>query len=205
MGPFAALPDLWITRRGGLLYTHLPGAAGALSSILLDDETDVSAQRTQAEAEARLPRTHGHPRRQGDPQAPPRAGAEASFRLTPRAAPTPVQRRHRLSRSRDFDAVYRQGKSVSTRYLVLYWFDREDDDDGPHRVGIAVPKKLGTAVARNRVKRRLREVWKSLADEIQPGRDVVLVARPGLAEAAEAHDLEWLRQRVREALGKASA
>ncbi len=116
-----------------------------------------------------------------------------------------MQRRHRLSRSRDFDAVYRHGKSVSTRYLVLYWFDRDEDDSGPPRVGIAVPRKLGTAVTRNRVKRRLREVWRSLADDVPPSRDVVLVARPGLAEAAEAHDIEWLRERVREAFGKASA
>jgi ribonuclease P protein component len=116
-----------------------------------------------------------------------------------------VQRRHRLSRSRDFDAVYRHGKSVSTRFLVLYWFDHEEADGGPPRVGIAVPRKLGTAVTRNRVKRRLREAWRSLASEVPTGRDIVLVARPGLAEAAEAHDSEWLRERVREALGKAPA
>ena len=67
-----------------------------------------------------------------------------------------MQRRHRLSRSRDFDAVYRQGKSVSTRSLVLYWFDRQDDHDAPPRVGIAVPRKVGGAVVRNRVKRVLR-------------------------------------------------
>ena len=50
-----------------------------------------------------------------------------------------MQRRHRLSRSRDFDAVYRHGRSVSTRFLVLYWFPR-DDADGEPRLGLAVPK-----------------------------------------------------------------
>ena len=58
-----------------------------------------------------------------------------------------MQRRHRLSRSRDFDAVYRQGRSTSTRFLVLYWFEREDEPGEP-RLGLAVPKAAGNAVAR---------------------------------------------------------
>jgi ribonuclease P protein component len=115
-----------------------------------------------------------------------------------------VKRSNRLSRSRDFDAVYRQGRSSATRYLVLYWF-RRDDDAGDPRLGIAVPKKLGGAVVRNRMKRRLREAWRKILPEVPPANDYVLVVRPGLAEAAEANGEEWLRERVREALGKARA
>jgi ribonuclease P protein component len=114
-----------------------------------------------------------------------------------------VHRRHRLSRSRDFDAVYRHGRSVSTRYLVLYWFPRGDDGGEP-RVGLAVPKATGPAVARNRVKRLLREAWRSLLVDVEPGHDYVLIARPGLAEAADARGLDWLRERVGEVLGKAA-
>ena len=119
--------------------------------------------------------------------------------------PTLVQRRNRLSRSHDFDAVYRRGRSVSTRFLVLYSFEREDADDGPPRMGVAVPKKVGGAVSRNRMKRRLREAWHSVRDEVPGRRDYVLVARPGLAEAADAQGFEWLRERVRDALGKSAA
>ena len=115
-----------------------------------------------------------------------------------------MQRRHRLSRSRDFDAVYRQGRSVSTRFLVLYWFAREEGEDDP-RLGLAVPKGSGTAVARNRLKRQLREAWRSLLDEVPPGHDYVLIARPGLSEAVEARGFDWLRERVQEVLGKAGA
>jgi ribonuclease P protein component len=115
-----------------------------------------------------------------------------------------VQRRYRLSRSRDFDAVYRHGRSVSTRYLVLYWFPHEEDSGDP-RLGLAVPKSAGSAVTRNRIKRRLREIWRSLLDEIPAGRDYVLIARPGLPEAAEARGADWLRERVLEVLGKARA
>jgi len=114
-----------------------------------------------------------------------------------------VQRRNRLSRSRDFDAVYRHGRSVATRFLVLYWFPR--DDDGEPRLGLAVPKAAGSAVVRNRVKRCLRETWRARLERIPRGRDYVLVARPPLAEALEAHDSQWLAERVDEVLGKAAA
>lgn len=117
-----------------------------------------------------------------------------------------MQRRNRLSRSRDFDAVYRQGRSTSTRFLVLYWFPRPDDGDLTEpRLGLAVPRSVGGAVVRNRVKRQLRETWQELAGAARPGHDYVLVARPGLAEPADTRGHEWLRERVAEVLEKAAA
>jgi ribonuclease P protein component len=110
-----------------------------------------------------------------------------------------LKRRHRLSRSRDFDAVYRKGKSVSTRFLVLYSFAREEKGDQAPRLGLAVSRKVGTAVERNRLKRRLREAFDQLATDVPSGRDYVLVVRPGLAEAAEARGFQWLTERVEEA------
>ena len=117
-----------------------------------------------------------------------------------------MQRRHRLSRSRDFDAVYRSGRSVSTRFLVLYWFPRDEDGDaGEPRLGLAVPKSVGNAVVRNRVKRQLRETWRGARRPRAPGHDYVLVARPGLAEPADTRGHEWLAERVTEVLEKAAA
>jgi len=113
-----------------------------------------------------------------------------------------VERRHRLSRSRDFDAVYRQGRSVSTRSLTLHWFARGEDLDGSARVGLAIPRAVGSAVVRNRLKRQLRAVWPEVADEAPRGCDYVLVARPGLAEPATTRGQEWLVEQVREVLGK---
>jgi ribonuclease P protein component len=112
-----------------------------------------------------------------------------------------VQRRNRLSRSRDFDAVYRRGRSSSTRFLVLYWFAREDA--APARLGIAVPKKVGGAAVRNRLKRQLREIWRAQR-AVPPGNDYVLIARPGLAEASESQGFAWLSERVSELVAKAS-
>ena len=116
-----------------------------------------------------------------------------------------MERRHRLSRSRDFDAVYRQGRSVSTRLLTLHWFARDDDAEGLARVGLAIPRAVGPAVARNRLKRQLRAVWAELEGEAPPGRDYVLAARPGLADSAEARGHDWLVEQVREVLGKVTA
>jgi ribonuclease P protein component len=115
-----------------------------------------------------------------------------------------VQRRHRLSRSRDFDAVYRQGRSTSTRFLVLYWFEREGDPGDP-RLGLAVPKAAGNAVARNKIKRQLRELWRDRLERVPAGRDYVLIAKPGLPEAVAANGFDWLGDRVDEVLGKAAA
>ena len=113
-----------------------------------------------------------------------------------------MQRRNRLSRSRDFDAVYRRGKSVSSRYLVLHWFPREDDLDDAPRLGLAVPRSVGPAVVRNRVKRLLREAWREILPSVPPGHDYVIAARPGLAEPAESRGLEWLVAEVADVLGK---
>ena len=92
---------------------------------------------------------------------------------------------------------------MSTRFLVLYSFPREDD--GEPRIGFAVPRTAGGPVVRNRIKRQLRELWTELLPELEGGRDYVLIVRPGLADAAEARGFDWLRERVTEVLGKAAA
>jgi ribonuclease P protein component len=183
-----------------LVYTR-PAPNGARSTCRLAHETDLPAQRTPPEAAARFPGADGDSCGARHHQEPAREGPQAALGLNPRPD---VQRRHRLSRSRDFDTVYRRGRSVSTRFLVLYAFAREDGDGEP-RLGLAVPKSLGTAVARNRLKRRLREAWRTRVDEVPRGCDYVLIARPGLPEAAEARPFEWLCERVDDVLGKASA
>jgi RNase P protein component len=68
-----------------------------------------------------------------------------------------------------------------------------------------VPKGSGSAVERNRVKRRLRESWRERLEGVPAGRDYVLIARPALGEALGAHDSGWLGDRLDEVLGKASA
>ncbi len=96
-------------------------------------------------------------------------------------------KRRRLSRSAEFERVYRQGRSKANRYLVLYVFPREEgspDEEGP-RLGLSVSRKVGGAVERNRVKRCLRDAFWAEAERLPAGSDYVAVARPDLLEVAE--------------------
>jgi ribonuclease P protein component len=101
------------------------------------------------------------------------------------------RKRGRLSRSGDFDRVYRDGRSHSNRFVVLYAFPREDDDessadaDSDVRLGVSVSRKVGGATERNAVKRALREAFWALDDRLPEGYDFVLVARPDLAGLVE--------------------
>jgi ribonuclease P protein component len=87
-------------------------------------------------------------------------------------------KRRRLSRSAEFERVYRQGRSKGNRFLVLYAFPREDrEEDGP-RLGLSVSRRVGGAVDRTRVKRALREAFWEEARRLPEGSDYVVVARP---------------------------
>ncbi len=91
-------------------------------------------------------------------------------------------KRQRLSRSAEFDRVYREGRSHASRYLVVYAFPREQA--GEARLGVSVGRKVGGAVERNRVKRILREAFWSLAAELPKEHDFVIVARGDCGELA---------------------
>ena len=94
------------------------------------------------------------------------------------------RKRRRLSRSGEFERVYREGRSHASRHLVVYAFPRPGTD-GEARLGVSVGRKLGGAVERNRMKRRLREAFWAAAEELPPGHDFVIVARPAAGELAQ--------------------
>ena len=115
-------------------------------------------------------------------------------------------RSRRLSRSADFEAVYRRGRSASSRHLVVYAFAR---DPSPRRaeprVGLTVSRKVGGAVERNRVKRLLREAAARVTPDARRRR------RPRDRRAARASPrrsaeerLDWLEAELRELAGRAS-
>ena len=109
--------------------------------------------------------------------------------------------RGRLSRSAEFERVYRQGRSVANRHLVLYTFPNASTERP--RLGLSVSRKVGGAVERNKVKRLLREAFSHAENELLSGQDVVVVARPSAGELAEREGLAGIDASLAELVAKA--
>ena len=88
-----------------------------------------------------------------------------------------MQKRYRLQKNKAFQYVYHRGKSASCRDLVLLLAKGRG-----LQVGFSVSKKVGNAVTRNKVKRRLRECFRPHLGDVKNGL-YVIVARPAAAEA----------------------
>ena len=86
-----------------------------------------------------------------------------------------------LSRPRDFAALQTTG-TVRSHPLLVVRMLRTDLEHT--RFGLATGRKIGGAVIRNRLRRRIREVLRALAPSFQPGWDVLIIARPALVEAS---------------------
>lgn len=112
-------------------------------------------------------------------------------------------KRRRLSRSGEFDRVYRDGSSHATRHLVLYSFPRRDEDESDVRLGVSVSRKVGGSVDRNKVKRCLREAFWELSDRLPPRHDFVIVARPEIGGLIEREGTNGVRASLEEALSQA--
>jgi ribonuclease P protein component len=112
------------------------------------------------------------------------------------------RKRRRLSRSGEFDRVYREGRSHAGRHLILYAFPRAKGDEGP-RLGISVGRRVGGAVERNRVKRALRDSFWACAEPLPDTHDFVIVARPAAAKLAAEEGEPGLREALRELMDEA--
>ena len=97
-----------------------------------------------------------------------------------------MQFSHSLKENYLFRRLYARGHSAANRYLVLYC---RKNRLGENRVGVTVSAKLGCAVVRNRIRRRLREIYRLHESQFLPGHDLVVVAR-GQAVTASYRQLE---------------
>jgi ribonuclease P protein component len=118
-------------------------------------------------------------------------------------------KRGRLSRSAEFERVYRQGRSHGNRYLVLWTFPRgesatQQELSEEPRLGLTVSRRVGGAVERNKVKRLLREAFTAESAALPGGLDVVVQARPDVRELAERDGLAGIRAALGELIAKAA-
>jgi ribonuclease P protein component len=110
----------------------------------------------------------------------------------------PDARRRRLSRSGDFDRVYREGNSRGNRFLVLYSFARREEARDGARLGLSVGRKIGKAVTRNKVKRAIREAFWELSDGLGESEDYVIVARPDVEGLLDREGQDGIRSSLAE-------
>ena len=88
-----------------------------------------------------------------------------------------MKKRFRVKKEKDFSAIFKKGESFANRKFVIY---RLENNETHFRVGLSVSKKLGNAVTRNQIKRRIRHVLIQNSHQIVDNVDFVVIARKGV-------------------------
>lgn len=91
-----------------------------------------------------------------------------------------------LKKNRDFQSVYRKGKSYGNKYLVMYLLPNQTESN---RIGISVSKKVGNSIVRHHLTRLIRESYRLHEENFQCGYDMVVVARTAAKERTY-HEIE---------------
>ncbi|MDR1928903.1 MAG: ribonuclease P protein component [Endomicrobium sp.] len=82
----------------------------------------------------------------------------------------------RLHFKKDFKKVFKSGLKFENNKIKIFVYDRNDGHT-TRRLGVVTSKKLGTAVKRNKIKRRLREIFRSIKGSLKPGLDLIFIQK----------------------------
>lgn len=91
-----------------------------------------------------------------------------------------MKKSYRVKKEKEFQKVFFNKQSHANRRFVIYVLEKPEQKH--FRVGISVGKKIGNAVVRNAVKRKIREAVFQLKDQIHPTCDFIIIARTGVEE-----------------------
>lgn len=97
-----------------------------------------------------------------------------------------MKKEYRIKKQKDFQYVFKKGKSVANRQFVIY--TKEKSDETHFRLGISVSKKLGNAVKRNQIKRRIRAFFTQHKDTLKSTEYIVIARQP--VKDMDYHDIE---------------
>ncbi|MDQ0297628.1 ribonuclease P protein component [Salibacterium salarium] len=86
-----------------------------------------------------------------------------------------MEKKYKIKKNHEFSRVFEKGKSSANRQFVIYVLNKPEQSH--FRAGLTVSKKMGNAVTRNRIKRLLREVIREMSDQLQEGKDYIVIAR----------------------------
>jgi len=145
-----------------------------MERITPSDEADLSAQEAASKQRTRLPRPNEDNRGTPGAGCPPRSRPQEAHGLTTDRGHNPP-RLVMLSRPEDFAALQGEG-TVRSHPLLVVRIRRTGLEET--RFGLSTGRKLGGAVVRNKVRRRIREALRVMAPSFQPGWDVLIIARP---------------------------
>ncbi|WP_298831684.1 ribonuclease P protein component [uncultured Planococcus sp.] len=89
-----------------------------------------------------------------------------------------MNKHQRIKKNKEFQQIFKKGKSFANRQFIVYVMKNEQPE---FRLGLSVSKKVGNAVARNRIKRYIRQTFLELKDDLLPNADYIIIARPQAA------------------------
>lgn len=163
--------------RGGARTAPFPVLTGQGPSsnilplkVLKKNEENVSAEQPKTEENARVPRPHEDQGRPRSPQEQTAQGQETRLcRMNERLTPL-----ERIRKKKDFAGLYRDGSRYRGRYFNLVYRSNPLDHS---RLAVVVSRKVGSAVERNKVKRRVRDLFRRNKGLLSEPTDLIVVAR----------------------------